>query len=154
MPCPNRLFLHTNLSTMRANGPIIIIDDDEDDRDLIKEAIRKENIDHDIKDFSNGQEAYDFLRTTTERPLIILCDINMPLMNGIELRMKVNQNEALKEKTVPFVYFTTTASPHMIQHAYAMSVQGYFVKPRSMEAYQTLLRRIFDYWEMCRHPNS
>lgn len=139
---------------MSKKGPILLIEDDEDDQLLISQAIQRLAVTNPIRIFHNGQEALDYLEKTQERPFLILCDINMPLLNGLELRAEINQKEYLRQKAIPFVFLTTTASPETIRVAYDESVQGFYQKAVSQVGLQHQLKLIIDYWQSCLHPNN
>ena len=62
---------------------VLLVEDDEDDQYLIKEAVQALGLPNEVRFFSNGQLALDYLEITAEQPFIILCDINMPIMNGL-----------------------------------------------------------------------
>ena len=81
---------------MSKKGPILLIEDDEDDQLLISQAIHRLALANPVHIFHNGQEALAYLEATKEQPFLILCDINMPLLNGLELRAEINQNEYLR----------------------------------------------------------
>lgn len=136
------------------NGPILLIEDDEDDQFLIKQAIKSLDIANAVLCFPNGQVALDFLETTQQQPFLILCDINMPLMNGLELRAIINKSDFLRQKAIPFVILTTTASSAAIALAYRESVQGFYQKAVSQVGLIQQLRLIVEYWRSCLHPNS
>lgn len=139
---------------MNRTGAIILVDDDSDECMLIEEAFRQLEVRNKIICFSNGAEALHYLKTTTDQPFIILSDVNMPAMNGLELRRQINADERLRKKSIPFVFLSTTASPAAIQEAYEMSVQGFFEKPMVMTQILDLLREIYHYWQRCKHPNN
>lgn len=136
------------------SGEILIIDDDADDRDLMKEIIQELDVNNRVRFFENGKEALDYLVVMQEQPFIILCDVNMPLMNGIELRQRINENEVLHKKSIPFVFFTTAATEDAVSKAYEMSVQGYFQKPVDYKQMRRLLELTLEYWFQCKHPNN
>jgi len=139
---------------MSKRGPILLIEDDEDDQLLISQAIQSLAIVNPVHVFHNGQEALKYLETTHHQPFLILCDINMPQLNGLELRAVINQNEHLRKKAIPFVFLTTTANPEAIREAYDESVQGFYQKAASQKGLQNQLRLIVEYWQSCLHPNS
>jgi CheY-like chemotaxis protein len=137
-----------------SRDPIIIVDDDTDDHFIFKEIAQKLKLTNEIKYFRTGHEVLQYLRTTTDRPFLIFCDINMPQMDGLALRREINQEEYLKKKSIPFVFFTTAASEHQIKEAYDLTVQGFFIKESSFIETEKTFRLILDYWERCKHPNS
>lgn len=136
------------------SGEILIIDDDADDRDLMKEIIQELDVNNRMRFFENGKDALEYLVSMDEQPFLILCDVNMPLMNGIELRRRINANEVLHRKSIPFIFFTTTATEEAVCLAYEMSVQGYFQKPTNYNQMRKLLELTLEYWFQCRHPNN
>lgn len=135
-------------------GPILLVDDDKEEWELIGEALSQMGIENKLHCFADGQEALDFLRTSTLKPFLILSDVNMPAMDGLALRREINADEALRRKSIPFVFLTTTASAAAINAAYEMSVQGFFEKPVAMDEIKALLREIYHYWQRCKHPNN
>jgi|SRR5919202_377470 CheY-like chemotaxis protein len=139
---------------MSKQGPILLIEDDEDDQLLISQAIESLAISNPIQIFHNGQEALEYLEVTRQQPFLILCDINMPRLNGLELRAKINQSMYLREKAIPFVFLTTTASMESIREAYHESVQGFYQKATSIAGLKKQVRLIVEYWQNCLHPNS
>lgn len=139
---------------MSKKGAIILVEDDKDDQQLIKEIIESAGIENDVDIFDNGKEAFDYLVTTTDSPFVIISDINMPVMSGLELRQKINANEYLRRKSIPFIFLTTTANPMAVQEAYEMSVQGFFEKSTQYRQFRTLIKLIYDYWQQCKHPNN
>jgi len=139
---------------MSNKGPIILIDDDEDDQFLIEKAIKSRQLPNEIRFFANGQLAPDYLETTTEQPFLILCNMNMPLMNGLELRQRINQNKYLREKSIPFIFLTTSANANSVKIAYQESVQGFYKKSPQYTGLQEQIRLIADYWQSCLHPHN
>ena len=139
---------------MSAQGPILIIEDDEDDQFMIGLALDQLNVPNGKHFFDNGQKALDYLLTTTEQPFLVLCDINMPLMNGLELQQIISKNEYLRKRAVPFVFLTTSANRDAVRIAYDQTVQGYFKKASSFEGIKEQLQLIVAYWKSCLHPNN
>ena len=139
---------------MAKRGPILLVEDDKDDQEIIKEVLHQINIPNKFICFANGQEVLDYLKTTADQPFLILCDVNMPVMDGLELRKSIDENEYLRRKSIPFVFLTTTAGGSAVKAAFDMSVQGFFEKGSNMQEIGTIIRLIYDYWQMCRHPNN
>ena len=77
----------------------------------------------------------------------------MPRLNGLELREKVNKNEDLKLKCTPYLLFSTSADQQDVAYAYSMAVQGFFVKPISLEELKQTIKIIVAYWQQCVSPN-
>lgn len=140
------------------NGPIVLIDDDQDDCELISEILEQINVRNEVLTFSNGKEALSYLQSLKEtnaaQPFLILCDINMPVMNGLELRRRINADKELVRRSIPFIYLTTTATGATLTEAYEMCVQGFFEKDYRIQNYTEMLQGIYQYWQQCRHPNN
>lgn len=139
---------------MILNGPIIAIEDDADDQFLLKTAISELNISNNIVFFENGLQALNYLETTQDQPFLILCDINMPVMNGLELRENIDRNDYLKKKSIPFVFLSTADNPQIVDAAYDSKIQGFYKKLSNFNEYQKQIRIIIDYWKYCLHPNK
>src|SRR5829696_10199684 len=113
---------------MDKSGPIIIIEDDLEDQEILTEIFKKLDYANEIIFYTDGNEALEFLNRSDIRPFLILSDINMPRINGFELRSKIFTNEQLQTKCIPYLFFTTGANKRAVIDAYALSVQGFFIK--------------------------
>jgi DNA-binding NtrC family response regulator len=138
---------------MNKGGPIIIIEDDADDRDFFREAFEILNYENEIIYFEDGESALAFLVREPIKPFLILSDINMPGLSGIELKHKIHLNENLRMKCIPYLFFTTTANQQHVIDAYSKSAQGFFVKPASIEHLTIIIKKIVEYWQVCESPN-
>ncbi|MDQ3681648.1 MAG: response regulator [Bacteroidota bacterium] len=136
------------------NGPVIIIEDDVDDQEHLKEIFQKLDYPNPIVFFSDGQEALDYLNKPTTLPFIILSDINMPKLSGFELRTKLKTDADLAVKCIPYLFFSTAISQKAVIDAYSMSVQGFFVKQNSMSELEKTISVIMEYWKRCAAPNN
>lgn len=134
------------------SGPIIIIEDDADDQELLVEIFKELQVPNIVKFFNSCLQAFDYLLTTIEKPFLIISDINLPAMTGLELCKKIMENEFVKTKSIPFVFLTTTSDHKVVAQAYEMFVQGFFVKPGSIKELKEMIMMIVNYWKVCRHP--
>src|SRR5687768_18546691 len=130
---------------MNLSGPIINIDDDEDDHEIITEVCEKLGVRKHLKCFRDGKQALDYLKLSSEYPCIILCDVNMPQITGFELRKTINANNTLRERSVPFIFYTTAANHVQVREAYEMTVQGFFLKGTNFEEAERTFKVILDY---------
>ncbi|WP_018611487.1 response regulator [Segetibacter koreensis] len=135
-------------------NPILIIDDDLEDLELISEAFKELKIENELVCFDEAKRALDFLRNSDRQPLFILCDVNMNSINGFEFRQEIYDDVKLRLKCIPFLFLSTAGNRHDITKAYNLSVQGYFKKPDSYIGIVNMLRSIIQYWDYCQHPNS
>ena len=138
---------------MNKGGPIIIIEDDMDDQQLLGEVFVELQTTNEIIFFGDGEKALAYLTETSVEPFIIFSDINMPRLSGMELRDKVHQNEDLRLKSIPYLFFSTSAEQENVVDAYSKSIQGFFIKPVDYKELKDTLATIVDYWSKCVSPN-
>ena len=138
---------------MNKNGPIVVIEDDSDDQEVLVQIFESLGYKNKIIYFCDGEEALKYLIETKIKPFLILSDINMPKLNGFELRQKIHTNESLNMKCIPYLFFTTTSTQKSVVDAYSQSVQGFFVKPNSIDKLEGTIKRIIEYWQECEAPN-
>ena len=137
---------------MPKSGPIIIVEDDNDDQEVLKEVFTELQVPNMLRFFSSCIDAFDYLLTTIERPFLIISDINIPAMSGLEFKDKINQHEALRRKNIPFVFFSTTSETTTIAKAYELLAQGYFIKPVKLIDIKETVLKIVDYWKVSSRP--
>jgi CheY-like chemotaxis protein len=136
---------------MNRQGPIVIIEDDAEDRELLTLACHEIGRPNKLKFFADGVSAYEYLTETADRPFLIISDVTMPGMTGFELRARL-LDEMPPERQVPHIFLTNGITPSLKKLAYTMGVQGLFQKPDSYPALVQLLTRLLDYWEECISP--
>jgi len=134
--------------------PIIIVEDDADDQFLLKRIFERIGVGSELVFFSNAKDALYYLQSTQRKTFLILCDINMPGMNGLEFRSKINNDEPLRKKCIPFVFLSTSARPADVTNAFDMTVQGFFQKESTFEDMEESIRCIIMYWMKCKSPGS
>jgi CheY-like chemotaxis protein len=137
---------------MNKNGPIVIIEDDIDDQELLTEVFKELAYPNEIIFFGDGEAALAHITHTSIKPFIILSDINLPKLNGLALRQKLHNNEDLRLKTIPYLFFSTSAEQTHVVEAYSQSVQGFFVKPDNYAALKNTIFKIIEYWKECVSP--
>src|SRR4051794_14303449 len=94
---------------MMTKGPIVIVEDDKDDQEMYAEAIATFGIPNEIVFFGLAKDALNFLMTTEDQPFVILSDINMPEMTGLEFKKKIQEDPYLISKGIPFIFISTNA---------------------------------------------
>src|SRR5688572_30681334 len=139
---------------MNKNGEIIVIEDDKDDQVLFAEILEKIKISNKVLFFNNGEDALEYLQQPNIEPFLILSDINLPRLNGFELRERVFTNKELSKKCIPYIFFTTSVSRESVINAYAFSAQGFFIKAVSFKVLQEDIKVIIDYWQKCYSPSD
>jgi CheY-like chemotaxis protein len=130
----------------------MLVEDDEVDIMNVKRAFKKNNITNPIMVARNGLEALDMLtKPGIALPKVIILDINMPRMNGIEFLKEIRKDEKLKMISV-FVMTTSNQDSDKIK-AYDLNVAGYILKPLSFEKFVTSVATLNSYWSLCERPD-
>lgn len=140
---------------MAKSGPIVVVEDDNDDLDILKEALKETDSKHELICFGNGPDAFHFLKNTSQQPFLILCDVNLPRQNGIEFKTQIDDDEELRDKSIPFIFYSTHVSQYAVNEAYKnLTVQGFFQKNDTYEEFKIVIKTMIDYWSLCKHPNN
>lgn len=133
---------------------ILLVEDDEVDIMNVQRAFKKNNIGNPLFVARNGLEALQLLRNETDvlvpRIHIILLDINMPKMGGIEFLTEIRKDPALKAISV-FVMTTSNEDGDKIS-AFNLNVAGYILKPLSFESFANSISVLNHYWHLCEQP--
>ncbi|RZJ67269.1 MAG: response regulator [Flavobacterium sp.] len=140
---------------MSKTGPILLIEDDIDDKELFAMAIKDLGVPNEVIWFRSGEKGYDYLSSTDKSVFVIFCDINMPLLNGLDFKKSIDDDPVLRQKSIPFVFYSTSANQRDVNEAYThLAVQGFFKKKTEFKAMKEEIRLILDYWRNCIHPNT
>ena len=139
---------------MSKTGPILIIEDDEEDKEILEDVLHDLGVKNKMVWFNNTAEAYNYLENANEAMFIIFCDINLPGKNGLELKQKIDDRPQLRKKSIPFIFYSTSANQNDVNDAYSkMTIQGFFQKGNDYNEVKKVIKLILDYWTMCKHPN-
>ncbi len=136
---------------------IIMIEDDEGHARLIERNIRRSGVNNDIVPFTNGTAAVNYLfgrdGTGLEhkgRPLLILLDLNLPDMTGIDILRRVKENRYLK--TAPVVVLTTTDDSQEIKRCYDLGCNVYITKPVNYDSFANAIRHLGLFFSIIQVP--
>ncbi len=136
---------------MNDNSPILLVEDDEVDIMTIQRALRDVKVLNSLMVTRNGEEALAYLRDAQqERPCLILLDINMPRMNGIEFLQERSQDASFR--TIPVVVLTSSSVEQDMVQSYSLGVAGYMIKPVSYKQFVETIRIIDLYWTLSQFP--
>ena len=135
------------------NNPIYIVDDDKDDEDLIREAFRDLGITNELRFFSTGEGVLYELNNSETVPFVIISDINLPRMDGFQLREKVLEGASIKDKSIPFIFWSTSASEAQIKRAYDLAAHGFFLKGRTYNELKQRIQEMIKYWSASLTPS-
>ncbi len=135
---------------------VLLVEDDNVDYMNVKRAFKKNELTYPLYRAENGLDALDMLRGNRQSefskpPNIILLDINMPQMNGIEFLKELRLDPQLKNTVV--IILTTSNDEKDLFDAYNLAVQGYILKPVTFDAFQKAIATLNDYWILCETPD-
>jgi DNA-binding NtrC family response regulator len=153
MKTPSATELAKNTTT-NVVGKIILVDDEKYEKELLVEALREKQWNVKVEYFNNGQDALDHMRTTKDELFLVISDMNMPAMSGLELKKAIDEDKILREKSMPFIFVSGGASNAQVSESYDYRVQGFFEKPKSVEEQAEVLDLIIKYWIVSRHPEK
>ncbi len=136
---------------MRNSKPILLVEDDSIDAMTVKRSLKDLNVTNPLVHKINGEEALEYLRDEGNgRPCVILLDLNMPKMNGIELLKIIKNDEKLK--CIPTVVLTTSQEQQDKIESFKLSVAGYMVKSVDYKKFVETIRTINLYWTLSELP--
>lgn len=136
---------------MNEKEPILLVEDDRVDAMTVKRALKELKVTNPLHIVGNGEEALAFLRDSANpKPGIILLDLNMPKMNGIEFLKIAKQDEGLKR--IPVIVLTTSEEERDRTASFNLSVAGYMLKPVDYHQFVDVLRAINVYWTISKMP--
>ncbi len=136
---------------MRSKKPILLVEDDEVDVLTVRRALRDLEVENELVVAGNGEEALDTLQHNNHiQPCIILLDLNMPRMNGLEF-LRVARREG-SVKGIPVVVLTTSRQDRDVVQGFELAVAGYMVKPVDYRKFVEVIHAIDLYWTLSELP--
>ncbi len=138
---------------MRNSRPILLIEDDTVDAMTVKRALKDLKVTNPLARASNGEEALAHLRDdNNEKPCVILLDLNMPKMSGIEFLKTIKTDEKLKR--LPAIVLTTSKDDQDKVESFRLNVGGFIVKPVDYKKFVEAMRIVNLYWTLSELPNT
>ena len=126
---------------------ILLVEDDLGHSRLIEKNLRRGKITNEIRKFDDGQKVLDYLFDRQEdigaphkRPMVILLDLNLPVVDGYEVLRRIKSNENTKD--IPVIVLTTTDSPYEIKKCYDFGCNIYITKPVEYEQFSTAIQKL------------
>lgn len=138
----------------KVEGKIILVDDQTYEKDLLNNALEEKGWGIKVEYFDNVRDALTHLQENVDEIFLIISDINMPGMNGMEFKKAIDSDEYLRQKSIPFIFASSHPVREDVLEAYEYRVQGFFKKPDSFEGQSAMLETIVKYWKACIHPNK
>lgn len=134
-----------------SNKPILLIEDDVVDVMTVRRALKELQVPNTVTHVEHGEAALAYLAdAASERPCLILLDLNMPVMNGIEFLRAIKQDTALR--SIPVVMLTTSEEPKDRTRSFDLGVAGYMAKPVDYRKFVEMMRSIDLYWSASEMP--
>jgi CheY-like chemotaxis protein len=138
---------------MKKLKPILLVEDDSVDAMTVSRAFRELKVKNQLCNAVNGEEGLKYLKAeTNKKPCVILLDLNMPRMNGIEFLKIIKADENLRR--IPVVVLTTSREERDIVDSFRCSVAGYIVKPVDYQKFVEAIKAIDLYWTLSEMPNG
>jgi len=132
---------------MNNRKPVLLVEDDRVDAMTVKRAFKDLNITNALDIVGNGEEALEWLgNPQNEKPCIILLDLNMPKMNGIEFMRAIKQDSILRR--IPVIILTTSKEEQDKTESFNLSASGYMIKPVDYLQFIETMRTINMYWTL------
>ncbi len=137
---------------MRNLKPILLVEDDSVDAMTVRRAFKDLKVMNKLVHVLNGEEALNHLRAERNggMPCIILLDLNMPRMNGVEFLKIVKADDVLK--LIPAVVFTTSQEDRDVIESFRLGIAGYIVKPVDYKKFVEAMRTVDLYWTLSELP--
>ncbi len=136
---------------MRTNKPILLVEDDEVDVLTVRRALKDLNVSNPLGVASNGEEALRKLRDgRAQRPAIILLDLNMPRMSGLEFLKQARSDGCANG--IPIVVLTTSHQDQDVVEGFNYNVAGYMIKPVDYAKFVEVMQAIDRYWSLSELP--
>jgi two-component system, response regulator len=138
---------------------ILLVEDNPTDAELTIRALKKYNLANNLIHVKNGADALDFIfgtgnyadsRDVSFAPKVILLDINMPKMNGMEVLQKIKTDP--RTRSMPVVVLTSSKESPDIQECYNLGANSYIVKPVNFEGFATAIQTLGFYWLLQNQP--
>ncbi len=135
---------------MRTVKPILLVEDDVIDAMTVRRAFKDLNLNNPLTHVTNGEEALSYLQEAEPLPCVILLDLNMPRMNGVEFIQAAKADPAFKG--IPIIVLTTSRDHSDVTNSYNLSVAGYIVKPVDYNGFVEVIRTLGLYWTINEFP--
>lgn len=137
---------------------ILLVEDSASDAEMTIRALKKNNLANKLVHLKDGADALDFVfaegeyseRNIEDKPKVILLDLKMPKVNGIEVLQKIRADE--RTKTIPIVVLTSSKEDPDIKKCYELGVNSYVVKPVEFDEFQKAISNLGLFWMIVNQP--
>ena len=139
---------------MNNGGDIVVIEDDHSAQFFMDEILSTIELKNKVRFFSDSIDALEFLKRSKVSPFIIFSDVNLPKLNGFEIKAMIDEDQRLRALCIPFIFYSTGATRSDITQAYYIGAQGYFQKAANPEEFVNNIKVIISYWSMSFVPQD
>jgi two-component system, response regulator len=137
---------------------ILLVEDNPRDAELTIRALKRKNLANNLYHVEDGVEALDFLfgrgtysgRDMNEPPKVVLLDMKLPRINGLEVLSALKSDE--RTRTIPVVIITSSAEDPDVKKAYELGANSYVIKPVQFDSFIEAMAKIGIYWLLVNHP--
>ena len=140
---------------------ILLVEDNINDAEMVIRELKKHHLANNLIHLTDGEQALDFIFSTGQftgsnsfqsQPKLILLDIQMPKINGLEVLEKIKSHPQLK--SIPVVMLTSSKEHPDVQKSYEMGANSYIVKPVDFEGFAEAIKNLGFYWLLLNQPSS
>ena len=135
---------------MKSSKPILLVEDDNVDAITVRRALNDLNVPNSVVHQLDGEDALKYLRSDDKKPCVILLDLNMPRMNGIDFLRIIKNDDELKQ--IPVVVLTTSKDDQDKMDSFEFSVAGYIIKSADYKEFVESLKLLNLYWTLSELP--
>lgn len=143
---------------MKREIEVLLVEDSMSDAEMTIRALKKNNMANQLLHLNNGAEALDFLfaegaysdRQMENTPRVVLLDLKLPKVNGIEVLQRIKSDD--RTKKIPVVVLTSSKEDPDIQKCYGLGVNGYVVKPVEFDEFYKAISSLGLYWMIVNEP--
>jgi CheY-like chemotaxis protein len=135
---------------MKSSKPILLVEDDNVDAMTVRRALKDLNVPNGVVHHLNGEDALKYLMSKNKRPCVILLDLNMPRMNGIDFLKIIKKSDELKQ--IPVIVLTTSKDERDKMESFEFSVAGYIIKSADYKKFMESFETLNLYWTLSELP--
>jgi two-component system response regulator len=139
---------------------ILLVEDNDEDAELALRALRRRRLTNQLHRVADGAEALEFLfatdrysaRAAASVPKVVLLDLKLPKVNGLEVLRRIKQDE--RTRRIPVVVLTSSREDRDLEDAYRLGVNSYIVKPVEFDKFMDAVEQLGLYWALLNQPMS
>jgi len=141
-----------SLKLKKLSGKIILVDDQKYEKDLLELALEEKGWEVQLEYFNAAEDALGYLGKTLDEIFLIISDMDMPKMNGLEFKKAIEKNFDAHRKSIPFIFASNADTTEKIKEAFLYRAQGFFRKAPTVDEQAEMLDIIIRYWIVSNHP--